>query len=128
MNYSSETFKDKLLGLIRKSLEDDKAQDIVVINLKKKANFTDYLVIASGTSQRQVASMAQHLREKLKNVGLANVPIEGSKQNDWVLIDGGDVVINIFRPEIREFYNLEKMWNGELIDSVESGENNIELS
>tara|TARA_B110000444_G_scaffold20184_1_gene16817 strand:+ start:336 stop:596 length:261 start_codon:yes stop_codon:yes gene_type:complete len=86
------------------------------------------MVIASGTSQRQVASMAQHLREKLKNAGLSNVPIEGSKQNDWVLIDGGDVVINIFRPEIREFYNLEKMWNDESLNFVEGGESNIELS
>ena len=109
------------------SLEDDKAEDIVVIDLENKANFADYMVIASGTSQRQVASMAQHVREKLKNIGLAYVPVEGTKQNDWILIDGGDVVINIFRPEIRKFYDLEKMWNDELIGSIESDENNFYL-
>ena len=110
------------------SLEDDKAEDIVVIDLENKANFADYMVIASGTSQRQVASMDQHVREKLKNIGLAYVPVEGTKQNDWILIDGGDIVINIFRPEIREFYDLEKMWNDELIGSIESDENNFYLS
>lgn len=68
------------------------------------------MVIASGRSQRQVASMAQHLEQKLKMAGIQRVAIEGARQGDWVLIDGGDVIVHLFRPEIRRFYNLEKMW------------------
>ena len=94
-----------------KSLDDDKAQDIVVIELSGKSDIADYLVVASGTSSRQVAAMAEHLRTKLKHSGAGNVPTEGLNKGDWVLVDGGDVIVHLFRPEVREFYNIEKMWS-----------------
>jgi len=97
---------------VETSLDDDKAQDVIVIELAGKTSIADYLVIASGTSQRQVGAMTQHLREKLKASGLDHVSIEGAPQCDWVLIDAGDVVVHLFRPEVRAFYNLEKMWGG----------------
>ena len=96
------------------SLGDDKAQGIVVISLDGKTEIADYMVIASGTSQRQVGAMAEHLQEKLKAAGLSGIPVEGSGHCDWVLIDAGDVVVHLFRPEVREFYNLEKMWGAPL--------------
>ena len=92
------------------SLDDDKAQKVVVIDLKGKTAIADYMVVASGTSQRQVSTMAEHLRKKLKSLGVKNVAVEGMSQGDWVLIDGGDVIVHLFRPEIREFYELEKLW------------------
>lgn len=85
---------------------------MVVIDLTGKSAFTDYMVIATGSSTRQVASMAEHLRERLKAKGHSVRPPEGMAQCDWVLIDAGDVVVHLFRPEIRRFYNLEKMWGG----------------
>ena len=101
---------DELLGLVSQSLDDDKAEDMVVVNLHGKSSIADYMVIASGRSQRQVASMAEHLEQKLKAAGAKRVAVEGARQGDWVLIDGGDVIVHLFRPEIRRFYNLEKMW------------------
>jgi len=98
------------LEVTKASLDDDKAQDVVVINLAGKTSFADYMVIATGTSQRQVVTMAQHLQQILKAEGLTEVPLEGMNQGDWVLIDGGDVIVHLFRPEIREFYDLEKIW------------------
>lgn len=112
----------KLLELIKVCLDNDKAEDVVVINLTNKTSFADYMVIASGTSQRQVAAMAHHLREKIKTTGLKEVLIEGIEQNDWVLIDGRDVVIHLFRPEVREFYALEKMWGDEILVSGDVAE------
>ena len=99
-----------MLEVTKASLDDDKAQDVVVINLAGKTSFADYMVIATGTSQRQVVTMAQHLQQILKAEGLTEVPLEGMNQGDWVLIDGGDVIVHLFRPEIREFYDLEKIW------------------
>lgn len=98
------------------SLEDDKAEDTVVIDLTSKSNIADYMVIASGRSQRQVGAMAEHLHEKLKKE-LDRVSVEGAMRCDWVLIDGGDVIVHLFRPEVRAFYNLEKMWGAELPES-----------
>src|SRR5215470_5700793 len=98
------------LALVRRSLEDDKAEDIVVIDLKGKSSFADYMVIASGRSNRQVVSIADHLAEKLKAAGHGPVPLEGKQGGDWVLVDAGDVVVHVFRPEPRAFYALEKMW------------------
>jgi len=92
------------------SLDDDKAQNVTVIDLKGKTSIADYMIVASGTSQRQVTTMAEHLREKLKSLGIKSVSVEGLSQGDWVLIDGGDVIVHLFRPEIREFYDLEKLW------------------
>jgi ribosome-associated protein len=107
---ASKVTSKKLLKVAQASLDDDKAQDVVVINLAGKTSFADYMIVASGTSQRQVATMATHLREKFKAAGMSEVPLEGAEQNDWLLIDGGDIIVHLFRPEIREFYGLEKIW------------------
>ncbi|MBS0538065.1 MAG: nicotinate-nucleotide adenylyltransferase [Proteobacteria bacterium] len=98
------------LKLVRQSLEDDKAEDIVVIDLKGKSAFADYMVIASGRSNRQVVAIAEHLAERLKQAGHGYTPVEGKEGGDWVLVDAGDVVVHVFRPEPRAFYALEKMW------------------
>ena len=99
----------KLLSLVEKSLDDDKAEDIVVIDLAGKTEIADFMVIASGTSQRQIGAMAQHLRNKIKDARLGSPAVEGGA-SDWVLIDAGDVVVHLFRPETRQFYDLEKFW------------------
>lgn len=104
----------KLLGMVEKSLDDDKAENVVAIDLSGKSSIADYMVIASGRSARQLGAMAEHLQVKLKASGISPVGIEGATQGDWVLIDGGDVVIHLFRPDIRGLYNLEKMWGMEL--------------
>jgi len=98
------------LALVKKSLEDDKAEDIVVIDLAGKSAFADHMVIATGRSNRQVVAIADHLAERLKAAGQGYVPVEGKQGGDWVLVDAGDVVVHIFRPEPRAFYALEKMW------------------
>lgn len=98
------------LALVRRSLEDDKAEDIVVIDLAGKSTFADYMVIASGRSTRQVAAIADHLAERLKQARHRVISVEGKEVGDWVLVDSGDIVVHIFRPEPRAFYALEKMW------------------
>jgi ribosome-associated protein len=95
-------------------LDADKAEDIIAIDLTGKSSIADYMVIASGRSARQLASMAQHLDEKLTKAGISRVNVEGMTQGEWVLLDGGDVIVHLFKPEIRRFYNLEKMWGVEL--------------
>ncbi len=99
-----------LLDEILKSLEDDKAVEIIKIDLSGKSEMADYMVVASGRSSRQVAAIADHLVDRLKqNLGVIS-KIEGKESGDWVLIDTGDVIVHVFRPEVREFYQLEKMW------------------
>ena len=101
---------DELHALILKSLDDDQAVDVIDIPLSGKTQIADHMIIASGRSTRQVASMAQKLAERIKtDLGRA-VRIEGLPAADWVLIDAGDVIVHLFRPEVRSFYNLEKMW------------------
>ncbi|MFW8633558.1 ribosome silencing factor [Cribrihabitans pelagius] len=101
---------EKLLERILSSLSDDKAEDVVQIDLRGKTSIGDYMVLASGRSTRQVAAMAEKLTDRLKQeYGLVS-KVEGKDTGDWVLIDTGDVVVHIFRPEVREFYQLEKMW------------------
>lgn len=107
--------------MVEESLDDDKAEDVIVINLEGKSSIADYLVIASGNSPRHVGAIAEHLREKLKKTGIKKVTLEGQGQGDWVLIDSGDVVIHLFRPEVRSFYNLEKIW-GENIAEAATGQ------
>ena len=101
---------DPLLKLVLEQLDDDQAQDVVTIDLEGKSSIADHMVIASGRSTRQVAAMAQKLAEKVKQEGFGPVKLEGLPAADWVLIDAGDVVVHIFRPEVRSFYNLERMW------------------
>lgn len=103
-----------LLKIVEKSLDDDKAEDIVAIDLRGKSTIADYMVIATGRNSRQLAAMASHLDEKLTKAGVKRVAVEGQAQGDWVLLDGGDVVVHLFRPEVRTFYALEKMWGAEM--------------
>jgi len=105
---------ETLVEIVQTSLEDDKAEGIVVIDLSKKSTIADYMIVASGRSSRQVSAMADHLHQKLKASGVGQVRIEGQATCDWVLIDAGDVIVHLFRPEVREFYNLEKMWGLDL--------------
>ncbi|MEJ6010304.1 MULTISPECIES: ribosome silencing factor [Novosphingobium] len=99
-----------LHALVLQSLDDDQAQEIVSIPLEGKTAIADHMVIASGRSTRQVAAMAQKLAERIKHGGFGHVRIEGLPAADWVLVDAGDIVIHLFRPEVRTFYNLERMW------------------
>ena len=100
----------ELLSAILASLEDDKAEDIVTIPLAGKSEMADHMVIASGRSSRQVAAIAEHLADRLKQDRGLVARTEGKDVGDWVLIDAGDVIVHVFRPEVREFYQLEKMW------------------
>ena len=111
---------EELLSLVRKRLDDDQAEDVVVVDLHGKSTMCDYMVIASGRSQRQVAAMADHLAQLVKANRARAPAVEGLPHADWVLIDGGDVIVHLFRPEVRRFYNLEKMWGIELPESGET--------
>ena len=104
---------EALHHLVLRSLDDDQAQDVVTIPLSGKSNIADHMVIASGRSTRQVASMAQKLTERIKQDLGRSVRIEGLPVADWVLIDADDVIVHLFRPEVRSFYNLERMWGFE---------------
>lgn len=101
---------DVLLARILASLDDDKAEDVVSIDLRGRSSVADHMVICSGRSSRQVAAIAEKLVDRLKTEFGRSCKIEGKEQGDWVLIDAGDVVVHVFRPEVREFYQLEKMW------------------
>ena len=99
-----------MVNLITKALEDFKAHEIVNIELAGKSAIADYMLVASGTSSRQVTAMAENLITRLKQNGVELINVEGIKFGDWVLIDSGDIIIHLFRPEVRAFYGLEKMW------------------
>ena len=99
-----------LHALVMQSLDDDQAQETISIPLEGKSSIADHMVIASGRSSRQVAAMAQHLAEKIKKETGRSARVEGLPVADWVLIDAGDVIVHLFRPEVRSFYNLERMW------------------
>ncbi len=103
----------ELLAIIQSTLEDDKAEDLVTINLIDKTSLADHMIIATGSSSRRVASMAEHIVEKLKEAGQGRAQAEGKEQGDWVLVDAGDVIVHLFRPEVRAFYNIEQMWGVE---------------
>lgn len=101
---------DRALHLILESLEDSKAEDIVSIDIAGKSPLADHMVIVSGRSNRHVTAICDHLLRALKDDGFGTARVEGLNAGDWVLIDAGDVIVHVFRPELREFYNLEKMW------------------
>ena len=109
---------DQILELITTSLDDDKAENILTIPLQGKSAMADYMVVASGTSSRQVAAMAEHIEFKLKQNKIAILGLEGLRQADWVLIDANDVIVHLFRPEVREFYGLERMWADEAAEEI----------
>ena len=99
---------------IEKILDNNKAQSIISINLKNKSYIADYMIIASGTSSRHLQSLSEILVNELKKLGIDNCRIEGKNSKDWKLVDAYDVIVHIFHPEKREFYNLEKMWSQEI--------------
>jgi ribosome-associated protein len=109
---------DRLQSVIVTSLEDDKAENVVSLDLAGKAMFCDRMVIATGLADRQITAMAQHLSEKLKDAGFGRVQVEGAGGSDWVLIDAGDIVVHLFKPEARTLYALEKMWGEDLDEAV----------
>jgi ribosome-associated protein len=100
----------RALKTVLASLEDSKAENIVPIDLYGKSSLADHMVVASGRSHRHVAAVADHLLKALKDAGLGTARVEGMEAGDWVLIDSGDIIVHVFRPEVRDFYNLEKMW------------------
>ena len=101
----------RALELVLASLEDSKAEDIVSIDIAGKSALGDYMVVVSGRSNRHVSAISEHLISDLKDEGLGSARVEGLEAGDWVLIDTGDIIVHVFRPEIREFYNIEKMWS-----------------
>ncbi len=107
---AEKSVSEEILDIAVKSLDDGKAEDIVVMDLQGKTSIANYMIIVSGTSQRHVAALAEQVQMKLKAAGY-KTESEGEEKADWVLIDAFDVIIHIFKPEVREFYNLEKMWS-----------------
>jgi len=113
------TESNNLLEIVLSSLDDDKAQNIISIPLSGKSSIADYMVIASGRSSRQLIAIADHLQRRIKEAGITLLGSEGTNSGDWILIDAGDVIVHLFRPEVRDFYQLEKMWGDhENTDSV----------
>ena len=105
--------RGKSLETVLASLEDSKAENSISIDIAGKSALGDYMVVTSGRSHRHVGAIADHLSKDLKHAGLGPVRVEGLPHCDWVLIDIGDIIIHIFRPEVRDFYNIEKMWSAE---------------
>ena len=103
--------RSELLTRILASLDDDKAENVVTVNLEGRSALCDAAVIASGRSSRHVAAMAEHLGRRLKEAGYGTRPVSGAAQGDWVLVDAGDVIVHLFRPEVRDYYDLEGMWS-----------------
>ena len=103
-----------LLESVVKNLDDNKAEDIVSIDLSGKSAIADHMVIANGRSQRQVAALADYVLKGIKETGFKGASVQGLEQADWVLIDAGDVIVHIFRPEVRNFYNLDKLWTTDI--------------
>ncbi|WP_114521162.1 ribosome silencing factor [Altererythrobacter sp. ZODW24] len=121
---SAKRDPEALHALVLKQLDDDQAQEVVSIPLEGKSSIADYMVIASGRSTRQVASIASKMAESVKKAGFGPVRLEGLPAADWVLLDAGDVVLHLFRPEVRTFYNLERMWAiGDDSDDWKKGRN-----
>lgn len=110
MGQPDHTSHDPLLTCILSSLDSDKAEDVVAIDLRGRSEMADHMVIASGRSSRQVAAMSEKLAERAKEALGVTCKVEGKEHGDWVLIDAGDVIVHVFRPEVRAFYQLEKMW------------------
>lgn len=100
----------ELKSFVEKSLDEDKAMDIVTIDLDPHAALADYMIIASGTSSRHVLATAEKLKDRLNVRGIKDIKIEGTENADWVILDMGDIIVHLFRPEVRSFYNIEKMW------------------
>jgi ribosome-associated protein len=113
---------DRMQQVICASLEDDKAEEIVAIDLAGRASFADRMVVATGLADRQISAMATHLNEKLVESGFKKVRMEGAAGTDWVLIDAGDIIVHLFKPEARTLYALEKMWGADLDEPADAEE------
>ena len=111
---------ERMQAVIVESLESDKAEEVVTLDLAGRASFTDRMVIATGLADRQISAMALHLEEKLAEIGIKRVQTEGSGGSDWVLIDAGDIIVHLFKPEARALYALEKMWGPDLDEAVDA--------
>ena len=101
---------DKTLSLILSRLEDMKAEETVTIDLRGKSAYSDYMIVTTGRANRHVGAIAENVTKALKETGIKNIHVEGLPNCDWVLIDSGDVIVHVFRPEVREFYNIERLW------------------
>ena len=112
---------DAIQAMVVASLDDDKAENIVCLDLVGRASFAVRMVIATGIADRQISAMAAHLEEKLHEAGIRRVQIEGAGGSDWVLIDAGDIVVHLFKPEARELYGLERMWGTSELDDAPAG-------
>jgi ribosome-associated protein len=110
VNDTADFTSEQVLARVLESLDDDKAEELVQIDLRGRSDVADYMIICSGRSSRQVAAIAEKLVDRLKQDFRIICKIEGRETGDWVLIDSGDVIVHVFRPEVREFYQLEKMW------------------
>ena len=106
----AQTDADKTLNMILSRLDDMKAEETVTIDLRGKSAFSDYMIVTSGRANRHVGAIAENVTKALKETGIKNIHIEGLPNCDWVLIDSGDVIVHVFRPEVREFYSLERLW------------------
>ena len=108
-----------LSDFIQSVLDENSANDVIEIDIRGKSSIADYLLVASGRSNRHVSALADYVQRGLKERGMKNLGVEGQEASDWVLIDAGDVILHIFRPEVRVFYNLEKIWSVPLPDSLQ---------
>lgn len=116
-----ETTPEQMRDIILKALEDNKAEDIVTVDLEGKSTIADYMIIASGRSSRHVVGLSNHVADALAKGGTTKAKFDGKDNGDWVLGDAGDVIIHLFRPEVREFYNIEKIWcDPEFLESYEA--------
>lgn len=112
-NFSSDyaLSPEETKEMVVQALDADKAEDIEVINLSSQSSMADYMIVASGRSTRQVVSLADKLKLRLNLEGIKDIKVEGAPQGDWVILDAGDIIVHIFRPEVREYYGIEKMWS-----------------
>jgi len=101
---------EELKNIIMTSLDADKAEEIEIIDLREFSAIADYMIVASGRSTRQVSALVSKLRDRLAGLGVKGMQVEGADQGNWVILDAGDIIVHVFRPEVREFYNIEKMW------------------
>ena len=102
---------DKLKKIIEKSLDDDKASDIISVPLAGKSSLADYMIVATGLSQKHIVALAEKLADKIQSMGYGKVKIEGKDSSDWILLDASDIIVHLFREEARGLYNIEKMWS-----------------
>lgn len=113
-----DEISEKICDITEKVLSKHKAKNIVKIDMKKKSSLADYIIICSGTSSRHVVALSNYLKDELKKINLSMLKVEGRKGGDWILVDVGDVVIHLFRNEVRDYYNLEKMWDDEIKENT----------